>query len=80
MGITVEGIPNATQKDYDFQKTKAILSIGTNAKSYHYKSLQEMKKKISLLNFPIRTQKDFAKQMGYSERAIQLWARIGKKD
>lgn len=77
MGITVEGIKNATYADYERLKRKAINSVGDAPKkdTKPVKDLKILKHKVSKLKFPIKNKKDFAKLMGITVRSLQLWAK-----
>jgi DNA-binding transcriptional regulator YiaG len=76
MGITVEGIKNATYEDYQREKNKAINTIGDEPKKDNkaQKDLKILKAKIAKVKFPIQTKQEFAKSIGLTIRTLQKWA------
>lgn len=82
MGFHVEDIPNATYKDYEEQKDKAILSIGDEDSN---KGLKEKKLELELKNLKyliskinpkeIETKEQLAKAIRITPRMMREWAK-----
>lgn len=84
MDFFVEGKPHATIKDYDYQKDKAIKSIGNedNNKSKKEKALQlelrELKRRIAKIDIKtIKSKEELAIAIGINPRTFRIW---GKSD
>lgn len=83
MGINVEGIANATLKDYEREKDKGILGIGKEVSkgevklnkrdTPEYKEVRTLKTKIGKLKFPINSQIEFSQKAGIPLRTIREW-------
>lgn len=78
MDITVENIMHARYEDYEREKDKAILSVGkekseTKGDVKLKREFSELKSKIRLLKYPIRTQKELASQLDIHPRTIRGW-------
>lgn len=80
MGITIEGKENCSLEDYEEIKDKAIASIGSTKKkvSADYRKLQELKKSIGDLKFPILTQEQFCNKFNISIKTFHNWRNIAE--
>ena len=80
MGVTVNGVSNASVEVYDKEKDKAIASIGIeekeNKKESMYKDkVRELQMKIGRLKppFKVDTQEDYANKLGIHRRTLINW-------
>lgn len=74
MHITVENVKNASYKEYELEKDKAILSIGTKKSNKEKSELRDLKWKISQLKLPIKNKEELASRLGVTDRSIRSWA------
>lgn len=82
LGVSVNGIPNATLKIYEHEKDEAIKSIGIKKESKYKKIYDLLRIKIGLLKpnkKPITSQEDLAKRLNISLRMLEKWAKLDKK-
>lgn len=82
MGITIEGLENATLEDYERLKDKAIASIGQERKktNVHLQKYNELKKMIGGLKYPIKNQVALAELLNVNDRTIYHWKGIELED
>ncbi len=78
MGITIEGIENATLEDYERLKDKAISSIGDERQktNVHLQKYLQLKKNVGSLKLPIKTQEELASKLDISAKTIWNWSVI----
>lgn len=75
MGIFVEGKPNSTYADYEREKDKAILSVGSEEErgSKDKEELHNLKYQLGSLEFPITSREELANQLSISPEALANW-------
>lgn len=77
MGITIEGVENASLNDYEKLKDKSIESIG-KSQGYDDKSKKELRKlKITLseMELPVMNKDQLAKNLGIVRKTLYSWGR-----
>ena len=79
MGICVEGIENATLRDYEEMKDKAIQSIGQSSvkEDKSKKHLDKLKRTISQIQLPVMNKEQLATALGIRRKTLYNW---GKKE
>jgi DNA-binding XRE family transcriptional regulator len=78
MGITIEGTPNCDLAMYEKLKDKAVESIGKKdvVIDKEKQKLNDLKKMIGKLKFPIKSQEDMAERLGLSDRTLYNWGKL----
>lgn len=78
MKINLNGIPNASYKQYELEKTKGIASIGEKKYSKERIMLNNLRYGIGKLKIPITTREQLAQQLEINSRRIGEWRKLSK--
>lgn len=81
LGITVDGLDNATLDDYERLKDNAIRSIGKSNKDTDKLliKLQDLRQKLGTIKCPINDKEDLANKLNISSKTLYRWSKLGEK-